>query len=200
MAAPLPLPDYEMYNWISRANRRASILAVFSQPLTVTQLSWRASLQRRYCSEVLSQLLTSGHVKCLNRGANCYRVYWVTSFGKIYRRLVRDDRGLAAVEEDVPRLDWGLHGRLCSGHRRGVLRMLTEALRPSRIKRKAWARNPRLRMSANNVRDVIRFFRRNGIVEPVFLPRERRPSYQCTRIGLVHQRLVVNAENGRWRN
>ena len=49
-------------------------------------------------------------------------------------------------------------------------------------------------MSANNVRDVIRFFLANEIVERVRERRRFHPLYQLSSEGKVYQRLLARAK------
>ena len=52
---------------------------------------------------------------------------------------------------------------VCFSHRAAVIQALDRAMQPAAIKRKAKSQNPDLKMSANNVRDVIKLFLQRGI-------------------------------------
>ena len=79
---------------------------------------------------------------------------------------------LRPIAHDCPNLDWQLYGDVCYSHRAAVVRVLTEPMQPAQIKRKALFKDSRIRMSANNVRDVIRLLLAKGIVEPVMVKGE----------------------------
>jgi hypothetical protein len=95
---------------------------------------------------------------------------------------------------DYPNLDWQLYGEVCFSHRAAVLKTLTQPMQPAHIKRRARFQDPTIRMSANNVRDVIRFLRSKRIVQPVELRKKAHPRYQLTDTGRQIQRLLLQAE------
>ena len=76
--------------------------------------------------------------------------------------------------------------------------MLTEPLRPARIKRKAILVEPRSRISSNNVRDVIRYLKGQGVVEPYFFGRAKHPHYQLTATGQKFRDLLIRAPHREW--
>jgi len=92
-------------------------------------------------------------------------------------------------------VDWNLLGWVCYRHRAAILKTLSEPLQPSAIKRRARARDPTLRMSANNVRDVIRLFKQRGIVQPVYLRKKKHPRYELTDVGKTLRQLLGQAES-----
>ncbi len=71
---------------------------------------------------------------------------------------------------------------------------MTEPLQPSIIKRRARLMNPDLRMSANNVRDVMRLLLAWGVTKPIQIKRKAHLRYELTEQGLVYQRLLQQAE------
>lgn len=54
--------------------------------------------------------------------------------------------------------------------------------------------DPLIRMSANNVRDIIRLFLKRGIVQSVAVSGIRHPNYQLTPKGIQLQELLLRAE------
>lgn len=61
---------------------------------------------------------------------------------------------------------------------------MTEPMQPATIRRMACRRFPELRMSANNVRDVIKLFQERGLVERVPGRRKRsHPRYVLSEVG-----------------
>lgn len=96
--------------------------------------------------------------------------------------------------EDYPTTNWDLYGWVCYRHRAAILKTLTEPMQPATIKRKARSRDPTLRMSANNTRDIIRLFRERGIVQPVYVRKKAHARYELTETGMVLQRLLAQAD------
>jgi hypothetical protein len=94
----------------------------------------------------------------------------------------------------MPQIDWTLFGWVCFSHRAAVLKALTMPLQPATIKRRARSQVPGLRMSANNVRDVIRLFLEKGIVRPVHLRKRTFPAYEPTATGQALRELLFRAE------
>ena len=67
-------------------------------------------------------------------------------------------------------------------------------MQPTAIKHKAKQRNPKIKMSANNVRDVIKLFRQKRIVKPVKLGKKSHLRYELTELGHKMQGLLSQAE------
>ena len=93
-----------------------------------------------------SHLMSSGQVDALDRCA---------------------DEGLPEVKYDFPEIDWSLYGLICFSQRSAVIKALSRPMQPSEIKRMARFHDPNLRMSANNVRDIIRLLLEKGVVRRV---------------------------------
>lgn len=155
---------------ISGARTRAALEAL-SRPLTVQQLSTALDYPLDPCMNLLRRLRATGRVRCLNPDACRGRVY------------VRTDVPL-------PDLDWALYGWVCFSQRRAVLEALDAPRQPADIKRRARYLHPGVRLSANNVRDIIHLFYRRGIVVQVRLRRRAHPQYDLTPTGKTLQRLV----------
>lgn len=150
------------------------------------------------CSESIGRLRRRGYVSCLNPDALIGRVYWLTPLGVDCQRLLYLERDHGLPEHFVPRVDWKLYGRVSSKHRSTVIRTLKEPMQPSRIKRRAYSNDPRLRMSANNTRDVIRFLHQHGVVQRVYLRRRAHPLYELTDMGRKYQLLLCKARQRTW--
>lgn len=69
-------------------------------------------------------------------------------------------------------------------------------MQPSEIRRKIRNRFPYAKISANNVRDIIRLFEKQGIVRKVFFKKKAHPRYEHTETGLIFQKLLNQAETG----
>lgn len=149
------------------------------------------------CSLVLKKLAGSGLVTCLNGRARRSRLYWLTQPGKECQSRLQQEQGLGVLRNDIPIVDWELYGWVCFRHRAAVLTTLREPMQPSQIKRVARSQNPELKMSANNVRDVIRLFMKRGIVERVPERKKRsHPQYQVTEKGHKLRVLLLRANEG----
>ncbi len=170
-----------------------------TQPMTATQVAGRRHRLAKHCTYLFCKLESRGLVRCLNPKANQSRLYWLTEAGKKQQRALRQKRGLPPARHDFPVIDWEQYGSVCFSHRTTVVKTLSEPMQPSKIKRKAFFRDSTIRMSANNVRDVIRYFLKQGIVEPITLPKKAHPLYGLTEIGRHFRRLLVQAEVGAWR-
>lgn len=184
----------EAYLWVKQAERRQNVLIRLTQPMTANQLARQTRLSRDCCSAALWELATHRLTTCLNPHARSSRLYWLTQQGKTCQRRLYRERGLGIPVSLLPDLDWALYGWVCFRHRATVIRALTEPLQPAAIKHRARARDPNVRLSANNVRDVIRLFAAKGIVRPVRVRRKAHLRYELTELGLAFQRLLVSAE------
>ena len=170
---------------------RQDVLRAISQPITATQLAKKLRLSFDRCSNVLLTLQRHGVVRYLNPTATRNRLFWLTEAGKDAQRELGD--GLS-VTHDHPAIDWELYAAICFSQRSEVIKTLTYPMQPSQIKRRATFQNPGLRMSSNNVRDVIQYLKRYGIVRPVVLKKKAHPGYELSEIGLHMRRLLLQAE------
>lgn len=91
-------------------------------------------------------------------------------------------------------MDWTLYGWVCFRQRRAVLEALDTPGGPAAIKRRARFLHPGIRLSANNVRDIIVLFRHHGIVQPVTKRGQVHPYYELTPTGKLLQQLVWENE------
>ncbi len=184
----------EAYRYISQSERRQRILHAITQPLTARQLAKRTGLSQDGCSEVLAQLRATKLIVCVNEKARQSRLYIPTKLGLQLQNRLRKSRDLSTNEFFMPECDWETYGRLCHRHRSAVVLAMTEPLQPSIIKRRARLRNSDLRMSANNVRDVMRLLVAWGVAKPVQVKRKAHLRYELTEQGRVFQRLLQQAE------
>lgn len=170
------------------------MLIRLTQPLTGRQLARLTGLNLDTCGLVLDEFRNAGLVTCLNPAARRSRLYWLTPLGIRGQRELCRDLGLPAPEHTFPQVDWKLYGWVCFRHRAAVIRTLVRPLQPAAIKRKARFQDPTLRMSANNVRDVIRLFVAKRIVQPVREAGQPYPRYALTAQGTKLHALLLNLE------
>ena len=99
--------------------------------------------------------------------------------------------------DDFPRVKWSMYGWVCFSHRSAIIKALDRPLQPAAIKGRARFQNPKIKMSANNVRDVIRLFVKRQIVTPIIIGRKTHPRYQLTELGRKLQVLLLGAQTKR---
>ncbi len=151
-------------------------LTYLVRPLTVRQVSRKLGITLERTDSVLRSLRKRGSIRCLNPGARRSRVY------------------IDASKPTPAEVDWELYGWLCFSQRRAVVTALDEHRSPAAIKRRARYLDSGLRMSANNVRDVVKELLHKNVVEKVEDPRRSHPIYRLTRTGLELQRLILQGE------
>ncbi len=182
----------EAHQYVTQSKRRTLVVKHLTQPMTATQLSRRAGLNHDACRRILGELAGHGILSCLNPDARRSRVYWFTQLGLAsIKRLANHS---LSEDIDYSTIHWNLYGWVCYRHRAAVLKTMTEPMQPATIKRKARSRDPTLRMSANNTRDIMRLFRERGIVQPVYLRKKAHARYELTETGKTLQRLLIQTD------
>ena len=184
----------EVYHWLIQSQRRREMLKGFNQPLTAKQLARRLGITIDSCSFLFWQLTVYAVVCCLNAKAKTNRLHWLTATGVACQRRLRAAERLPPLDRFFPSVDWNLYGSICFSHRSAVIKALMEPLQPADIKRKAKLQNVNLRMSANNVRDVIRLLLDYGIVRPVWTRKRAHPRYELKEQAKVFRELLLSAE------
>jgi len=182
------------YEYLTQSERRRRILHAITQPISARQLAKRTGLSQDGCCEVLAQLKQKKLIVCLNEEARQSRLYVPTNSGFRLQRRLRAEYQLTHRDFYVPDCNWELYGRMCHRHRSAVILAMTEPLQPSDIKRRARSRNSSLRMSANNVRDIMRLFVLWGVAKPVQFRRKAHFRYELTDLGRIFQELLQQAE------
>lgn len=175
---------------------------VLKQPMTAKQISRHTNLSEEACSAALLELFESGLVECLNPKARRSRLYRVVETARSLQKEVRQQIGLEALKHDYPEVDWELYGSVLYSHRLMILRTLAFLLtafkrpfQPAEIRRKARFNDPRIRMSANNVRDVLREMKAMGIVRKAAIKGKWHSGYELTELGWKLEELRFRAES-----
>ena len=163
------------------------------QPLTGKQIG-RTGIPMDTCSYVVAKLVTRGLLTCLNPEARNSRLYWLTDLGIQCRKRLHQDLALAYEEYDLPSIDWSLYGWICFSHRAAVIRALAEPMQPSEIKRTLRRHRSGIKISANNIRDVVKLLLEKGIVQKVHVRKKAHPRYELTDSGKQFQQLLVQSE------
>ena len=183
------------YHWLLAGDTRIRIIVNFTQPLTATQLANKARLRPQACRYSLVMLRLRGIVTCFNPDSQYNHVYWLTDCGIACQRKVRITLGLPSLSHDFPALeDWDLFAFVSYPHRSAVIKALRGTMQPPAIKRRATVQTRRLRMSTDNVRDVVRVLRDKGIVRPVRIRKRAHLRYELTDLGMPLQQLLHRAD------
>ncbi len=181
----------QAYYWLIQSERRKSILVGFNQPLTATHIARRTGITLDSCLHLLWGLTVYGVIYCLNKGTRYNRLHWLTELGKACQRKLREALALGPLAHRFPNIPWDLFGSVCYRHRSSVIKAIHGPMQAAAIKRKALFQNPQLRMSANNVRDVIQYLLKKGIVARIQIKRRAHPRYKLTDRGEVFRGLLV---------
>ncbi len=171
------------YRWLELNERRRIVLLSINQPLTATHVARRTGITRDSCQHYLRALMHWGLVQCLNKGTRHNQLYWLTKRGEKYQRKLLTERGSPPLPHRKPDVPWDAYSAVCYRHRSAVIEAMLGHLQACEIKKRSFARDPRVRMSANNVRDVIKYLLGQQIVRKVQVRRRRHPLYELTELG-----------------
>ena len=183
----------EIYEWVKQNQARSRLLLKADMPLTARQLGRQTGLGQKRLSSLLSSFAVKQLCVCINPEARTSRLYKLTRLGKELQDRLTCELKLPKPAQTDYNIDWQLYGRLCYRHRSLVLINLTEPLQPAHIKRKIRFRNKSAKISANNIRGIIRFFEKEGIVKKVFVKKKARPKYELTGSGRIFRELLLKA-------
>ena len=164
------------------------------QPLTGKQIGRRTGIPIDTCSYVVAKLVTRGLLICLNPKARNSRLYWLTGLGVQCQKRVHQDSALSYEEYDLPSIDWALYGWICFSHRSIVMKTLTVPMQPSEIKRMIRKRRAGMKISANNIRDVVKLLLEKGIVQKVYFRKKAHPKYELTDSGNKLREILMQSE------
>lgn len=184
----------ESYCWLIQSERRRKILVDFNQPLTATQIAQRTDIALNACLHLLWGFTLYEILYCVNEGSCYSKLYWPTDLGKACQRKLRESLAMRQLKHCFPNIKWDLFSSVCYSHRSAVIKAIHGQVQAAEIKRKALSQSPKLRMSANNVRDVVQYLLRQGIVQKVKIRRMRHPRYQLTELGKTFRELLVGVK------
>ena len=162
--------------------------------MTASQLARKLDSERDRCSYLLRRFASLGLVTCITSLLRRNRLFWPTRIGRDYQEELALRYGRPAMEHDFPIINWKLYAQVCFSQRAAVVKHLTHPMQPAQIRREAVSKNPNLKLSANNVRDVIRFLRSDDLVAVVGKTPSGHPLYNLTQQGKRMQRLLLQAE------
>lgn len=179
--------------WIDKQESRKKILIATTGPLTAAQLGVRTGLPAQTCSYVISKLASKALVICLNPKARSSRLYGLTELGKRCQKQLCEKDNLPVKEYNTCVVDWDIYGQVCFNHRSAVIKVLKSPLKPSQIKRVLKSHKPNIKISANNIRDIIKFLLEIKIVRKVFIDKSKHPYYELSEIGNQFRQLLIQA-------
>jgi hypothetical protein len=186
-----PVIGYEQtLNWLGQGERRMKVLLLLAMPMTAKQIAFNTKMSLDSCSYALWELEVYGLVHCLNRSARRSRVFGLTEKGrKCYTECCKR-KNLKVSKPDFPEVDWNLYGWVCYSHRSAVLKAMSGVMQPVDIRRRAKYQNPEIRMSTNNVRDIIYQYIEMGIVRKVKIQKKAHSGYELTEVGMNLKRTI----------
>tara|TARA_R110002111_G_scaffold177181_1_gene243194 strand:- start:3424 stop:3963 length:540 start_codon:yes stop_codon:yes gene_type:complete len=170
------------------------VLTYWQQPITPAQLSYQTGLETKQCTDLVRNLSQKGLFHCINPEARIGRLYWLTKTGCTFQNRIRKEQKLPFLNHPLPSINWPLYGQLCFSHRSAVIKTLSIPLQPAEIKRKLRIEQPQVHINADNVRDIIRFFKFQNIVQPIYSRRKAYPKYELTQMGKQFRELLIRAE------
>lgn len=182
--------------WLEQAARRRIVLAHLKQPLTPAQLARLTGISLDYCSHTLSAMVKLGLVECVNPEAVAARLFWVTREGRAVQAEQRRKLGLRPLAYDFPRVDWKLYAWACHAHRSAVIKAMEPGvpMQPAAIRLRIRRTQSEVRISLNNVLDVVWRLPEKGIADLVALRGKARPAYMLTEEGRKIRELLFRAE------
>ena len=184
----------KVYQWIIGEENRTKMLMAINQPVTAKQLSKRIGIPVDTCSYLFAKLTIKALLICLNPGARNSRVYWLTEFGIRCRKQLHQDLDLPYKEHNLPDINWHLYGWVNFNHRSAIIKILTTPMQPAEIKKVLRIRRPNIKISANNVRDIIKLFLARDIVIPVNIRKKTYTRYELTDLGTKLRQLLIRAD------
>ena len=188
------MQNSNVHKWILEKEDRRKILISIAQPLTARQICNKTDISLDSCSHILRKMKKKNLTLCLNPKSRNSRLYGLTKKGIVYQKQLCKKTGIPVKKYNFPDIDWELYGWACFEHRLAVIKALNEPMRPSEIKKILKVQKPDLKISANNIRDIIRLFTSKNIVEPVKVKKMAYPRYQLTDIGIQLKKLSTNAQ------
>ena len=135
-----------------------------------------------------------GLLVCLNPKAQNSRLYWLTETGHHCCKKLYQDQSLSYRKPELPNIDWQLYGWICFNHRSAIIKTLTYPMQPSEIKRVFRMQGTPIKISANNIRDIVRLFLSRGIVRPVKIRKKAHLRYELTDLGIKLRQLLIQAD------
>ncbi len=184
--------------WVLQRNRRQLILKHLVFPATPSQLSRWTNLSEDACSYTLVEFRSRKLARCVNPGAARFRLYLLTRIGHQCRLSLIGRSDVSCRVRRFPVVFWRLYAQMLYPHRCAVIRTLTRPMQAAEVKRRASMNDSNLRISAGNVREVLKYLLTQGIVRKFYVHRSAYPLYERTDLGNQLQDVLTEAEVRRW--
>lgn len=181
--------------WGKKEAHRREVLMALRMPLTAKQLTRRIGIPTDTCSYILSKLFGHGLVVCLNPASQNSRLYWLSEEGKKCQKELYLNSNLSYEDYKLPDINWEEYGWLCFSHRSMIVKTMNSPMQPSEIKRYLRIHKPLAKISANNIRDVMKLLLKKGIVRPVKVRKKAHYRYELTEAGAVYRQLLIQADS-----
>ena len=188
------MKNNKVYQWLKEEENPRKIFIAINQPITARQLSQRTGIPVDTCSYFIAKFTIKGLSICLNLGAIKSRLYWLTEFGLRCQKQLHQDLNLLYKEYNLPDINWHLYGWVNFNHRSAIIKILTTPMQPAEIKKVLRSRRPNIKISANNVRDIIKLFLARDIVSPVKIRKKAHLRYELTDLGTKLRQLLIRAD------
>lgn len=181
------------YQYVRRSVRRQHLMRLLSQPMTPAHLAQQAGLTTKAACKVVAELREHGLIECLTPNIQRGRLYARTTLGESVWSLIKKRSASEPPANKLPAEDHLAYASVCYRHRSVVVRGLGMPRQASQIKH--WIRSnlPGAKISANNVRDVLRKLIRIGIVYRTNSDHEYYPVYALTKRGQRFRDLLDQA-------
>ena len=183
-------PKY-INKWIHAQCTRKKVLLLMKMPLTANQIGLKLNMNSAKCSRILQDFSIKGLAICLNPGARMSRLYDLTAQGRQCQEQICIELNIPLKTIHKISADWGLYGWICFRHRSSVIKILTEPMQPSEMKRKLLRRDSSVNISSNNIRDIIKLFKIRGIVTKVYDKKKVHPLYELSDTGKKLYKLLI---------
>jgi len=167
-------------------------MLTMNQPLTSTQLNRKTGIPGDTCSYILAECQARGICLCLNAEASSSRLYYLTKLGLKLRQRLTGNHGTDQV--DLDSVDWDLYSWACFRHRSAVVKTLTELMPPPMIRKHLMLKNTNLKISRNNITDILKLLHEKGLIEKVFIKKRKHPWYKPTEQAQQIRKLLLSAE------
>jgi len=184
----------ENKNQLKTEKIESKLLLVFTQPATAKQISKKTGIPVNTCSYIIGKFAKDGILTCLNPNASGSRLYWLTESGILQKKKLSQKLNIKYAEPNLPNIDWQLYGWVCFSHRSMVIKVLTSAMQPAKVKRILMLQRINARISASNIRDVMQLLLSKKIVKPVKVKKQAYLRYELTELGNKLRQLLLRAE------
>lgn len=179
-----------VFAWCVSHEERTKLILALSQPMTTGQLAARSGVADRRTSHLIRHMSRHGVVRCLTPSSRGNKVWWLTTAGERIQAACVRQQGTKRRKVQVLQVSWEVYSKVCFRHRMAVMRAVRGRMRVSQIKKQACERDRSLRISDNNVRDVLRVLATMGLVSRTRV--KKKVLFELTAVGKEMQQLLAS--------